>query len=417
MAHDVFISYSSKDRPFAQQIARALEQQGLDVWLDRDEIRAGIKWSSAIQQGLDQSSVIVVIITPDSMASKNVEDEWQYFLDKRKPIVPILHRPTDNIHFQLMRIQYVDFVNNPFEDASQRLLYELRQHTAAKASAPSQIASRPASQPVPTATASNPQRNLILPVIGGVAVIAVIVIGFLLSRGTNVPSSQTATPTTRHVVLATLPADATEIAADTTAEPTVEATAEATQEPGTGVLLDIPYVSQFADDAPFTNDDGPAALLMILRWYAQNYPDSTTARRVNGLTVEAVSLAAGMTAESNHVDFGALATAARSYAPSKFCRPISRERIFEELDNGRPVLILVNFKALRPELTYVGGHTVLVAGYDAQNVIIYDPHNLDVAPDPKIIPVSYEFFDTVITNIPGLQPTAQAIIFGEQNEC
>src|SRR5258707_15800408 len=127
MKNDVFISYSSKDRPFAQQLARALEQQGLSVWIDRDDIRAGIKWSSAIQEGLEQSSVVIIIITRDAMASKNVEDEWQYFLDKRKPIVPILHTPTDNIHFQLMRIQYVDFVNNSFDDAVKLLLYELKQ--------------------------------------------------------------------------------------------------------------------------------------------------------------------------------------------------------------------------------------------------------------------------------------------------
>lgn len=415
MLHDVFISYSSQDRPFAQQIARALEQQGLDVWLDRDDIRAGIKWSSAIQQGLDQSSVMVVIITPDSMASKNVEDEWQYFLDKRKPIVPILHRPTDNIHFQLMRIQYVDFVNNTFEDAAKHLLYELRQHTTAKASVPSQTASRPASQPAATVTASNPQRSLNLPVIG-VVVMALAVMGLLLSRGLNPVDSSTATPTNRQVILVTQPADVT---AEATAEPTVETTTEATPESRIGAQVDVPYVSQFTADAPFANDDGPAALLMILRWYAQQFPDSATARRVSNLTVEAVSRAAGMTAESNFVLFSGLIVAANSYAlPNQFCRDISRERIFAELDNGRPVLVLVNFKALRPELTFIGGHTVVVTGYDAENVIIYDSHGDDGSTDPRIIPVSYESFDSLITNIPQQSlPTSQALIFGEQNAC
>jgi formylglycine-generating enzyme required for sulfatase activity len=112
----IFISYSRKDEIFARRLAASLEQMGGEVWIDVDDIHAGLKWSDAIQQGLDAADVMLVILSPDSMASNNVEDEWQYFLDHRKPVIPILLREA-KIHFQLNRIQWIDFLNQPYERA------------------------------------------------------------------------------------------------------------------------------------------------------------------------------------------------------------------------------------------------------------------------------------------------------------
>lgn len=124
MAH-IFISYSRIDEQFAHRIAAALSDVGADVWIDVEDIPAGMKWSSAIQQGLRTSDVMIIIISPDSMASNNVEDEWQYYLDQGKDVIPIQYRPAD-VHFQLSRIQYVDFHAQEFDTAFSQLHAELR---------------------------------------------------------------------------------------------------------------------------------------------------------------------------------------------------------------------------------------------------------------------------------------------------
>jgi Tol biopolymer transport system component len=121
----IFISYSRKDETFARRLARSLSDLGADIWIDVEDIPAGMKWSSAIQQGLTVSDVLLVLLSPDAMRSSNVEDEWQYFLDKRKPIIPVLARPTDNIHFQLNRLQYIDFYRQPYDAALVQLHEEL----------------------------------------------------------------------------------------------------------------------------------------------------------------------------------------------------------------------------------------------------------------------------------------------------
>jgi hypothetical protein len=121
----IFVSYSRKDADFARKLAKSLSDLGADVWIDVEDIPAGLKWSSAIQQGLQTSEAMIVVISPDSMASTNVEDEWQYYLDQKKPLIPVLFNPAD-LHFQLSRIQYIDFHNQYYEMAFEQLRTQLQ---------------------------------------------------------------------------------------------------------------------------------------------------------------------------------------------------------------------------------------------------------------------------------------------------
>jgi len=113
----VFISYSRADEDFARRLATDLDRLGAEVWIDVDDIPPGANWSTAVQQGLDACDALVLVISPDSMTSKNVEDEWQYVRDECKAILPVLWRPAPKLHFQLRRIQYVDFHRQDYDTA------------------------------------------------------------------------------------------------------------------------------------------------------------------------------------------------------------------------------------------------------------------------------------------------------------
>lgn len=125
----IFVSYSRQDEAFARKMAVWLAKTlGLGVWIDVDDIQPGVKWSAAIQDGLDNCEVMVVIVTPEAMQSVNVEDEWQYFIDLGKPVVPILLRSAP-IPYQLRRIQYIDFsVRDEYNESLRLLIVELRRH-------------------------------------------------------------------------------------------------------------------------------------------------------------------------------------------------------------------------------------------------------------------------------------------------
>ncbi len=120
----IFISYSRNDQSFATQLAASLSIGGADVWIDVEDIPAGMNWSRAIQEGLDTSDAMLVVVSPEAMTSRNVEDEWQYFIDNQRTILTVRHRPA-KLHYQLNRIQYVDFHDQPFDAAFWKLVAEL----------------------------------------------------------------------------------------------------------------------------------------------------------------------------------------------------------------------------------------------------------------------------------------------------
>ncbi len=120
----IFISYSRGDVDFARLLASALSDAGADVWIDVEDIPAGMKWSRAIQEGLDTAEAMLVVVSPQAMESHNVEDEWQYFMDQGKPVIPIWWKPA-KMPFQLHRLQYVDFQGQSFDQGFTLLLREL----------------------------------------------------------------------------------------------------------------------------------------------------------------------------------------------------------------------------------------------------------------------------------------------------
>jgi hypothetical protein len=71
---DVFISYSTKDKPTAQRLAGTLMVRGLSVWWDT-ELVGGERFREVIVQQLEAAKVIMVLWSPSSVQSRFVIDE------------------------------------------------------------------------------------------------------------------------------------------------------------------------------------------------------------------------------------------------------------------------------------------------------------------------------------------------------
>src|SRR5262249_15492114 len=72
----LFTTYARKDKVFAKRLADDLSKSGLQIWMDTRDIPAGNKWDREIQNGLDTSNIMLVLLSPASVASENVTDEW-----------------------------------------------------------------------------------------------------------------------------------------------------------------------------------------------------------------------------------------------------------------------------------------------------------------------------------------------------
>lgn len=108
----IFVSYSSEDRPFAVGLTKALQKLGANVWIDRLGIGLGENWDNAIEEALEKSETFMVILSPTSVESRNVQDEVSIAINRDKKFVPILIKQCE-LPMRWQRRQYADLLNDP----------------------------------------------------------------------------------------------------------------------------------------------------------------------------------------------------------------------------------------------------------------------------------------------------------------
>ncbi|MEM9548870.1 MAG: toll/interleukin-1 receptor domain-containing protein [Bacteroidota bacterium] len=106
----IFISHSHKDADFAELLKLRLEKEQISSWIDNERLKIGQDWREEIDEGINNSLAVIVIITPNSKISEYVTYEWAYAWGKGKKIFPILLEQTE-LHPRLESLQFLNFTN------------------------------------------------------------------------------------------------------------------------------------------------------------------------------------------------------------------------------------------------------------------------------------------------------------------
>ena len=80
----VYLSYSSKDKDLASDIASRLSEEGYDVWNWQEELFPGDNWAKNLGEALEQSDAMIVLISKDSMDSWVVRKEISYAIGSQR---------------------------------------------------------------------------------------------------------------------------------------------------------------------------------------------------------------------------------------------------------------------------------------------------------------------------------------------
>ncbi|AVT30124.1 hypothetical protein C6361_12155 [Plantactinospora sp. BC1] len=119
MAHDLFLSYSRKNKRFIDRLAADLREHHVDVWLDTIEIEVGDLIHLTIEQGIEQSRYFCLALSPASLRSyyvRGIEFETAFarmVRERRESfILPILIQRVDEpLPARLAGRAYLDFTN------------------------------------------------------------------------------------------------------------------------------------------------------------------------------------------------------------------------------------------------------------------------------------------------------------------
>jgi TIR domain len=128
--HQVFISYSKKQRHEADEIAQEIKSNhNVNVWIDYSGLSAGEVWRREIDEAIKRSSLIIVLVSSDSVNSQYVTYEWAYALGMGRRILPILLEDTA-LHPRLEEIQYLRKERDDFLEELHKILQNLEYPTA-----------------------------------------------------------------------------------------------------------------------------------------------------------------------------------------------------------------------------------------------------------------------------------------------
>ena len=118
MAHDVFISHSTSNRPVANAVCAALESIGIRCWIAPRDVMPGRSYSGEITRAIQQSRAFVLIFSEHSNNSEQVLREVQLAANSRLHIVqfridPV--SPSDDLEYYLSGPHWLDAVTPPLD--------------------------------------------------------------------------------------------------------------------------------------------------------------------------------------------------------------------------------------------------------------------------------------------------------------
>ncbi len=124
MTHDVFITYSSKDRATGDAVCAALEAREIDCWIAPRNLLPGRSWGGAIIEALEQSRFLVLVYTSNSNNSQQVLREIERAVSKNITIIPLrldITPLSTDLEYFLSSCHWMDAVSPPLEKHLEKL--------------------------------------------------------------------------------------------------------------------------------------------------------------------------------------------------------------------------------------------------------------------------------------------------------
>ncbi|MBQ8328103.1 MAG: TIR domain-containing protein [Lachnospiraceae bacterium] len=145
--HDVFISYSSKNKNIADAIVADLEQNNIKCWYAPRDIYPGEDWAGAIKNAIGSTKIFVLVFTDESNRSHQVTNEVTLAVNGGKIIIPFRLSGSDmndTLQYYLSSVHWLDAVSQPLNQNIETLRKQISALLDIEESADKKAAAMPA---------------------------------------------------------------------------------------------------------------------------------------------------------------------------------------------------------------------------------------------------------------------------------
>jgi WD40 repeat protein len=129
MAHDVFISHSSRDKTVADAVCATLESAGIRCWIAPRDVQPGRSFAGEITRAIQQSEIMVLVFSAYSNDSDQVLREVQLAVNAHLHIIQFrienVHL-NDDLRYFLSTPHWLDALTPPLEVHIERLTASIK---------------------------------------------------------------------------------------------------------------------------------------------------------------------------------------------------------------------------------------------------------------------------------------------------
>jgi hypothetical protein len=118
MAHDVFISYSSRDKPTADAICATLESKQVRCWIAPRDVLPGVDYAESLIEAINECKVMLLVFSGNANESSQVSREVERATSKGVTIIPVRIedvRPSRSLEYFLSSPHWLDAITPPLE--------------------------------------------------------------------------------------------------------------------------------------------------------------------------------------------------------------------------------------------------------------------------------------------------------------
>ena len=105
----IFVSYAHVNKSAVFPLIRQLHEKGYRIWYDNG-IPPSSEWADTIMEKLEKSALMLLFVSPESVASDNVKDEFHSALNEKIPILPVFLKETPLVGGFKLRLPRYEWV-------------------------------------------------------------------------------------------------------------------------------------------------------------------------------------------------------------------------------------------------------------------------------------------------------------------
>jgi len=124
----IFLAYSREDwERFVASLTVSLQDAGLNVWVEQYLSPGDPDWREAVDQALQECWLMVIVMSPRSLALNHLKSAYRHFMNQDKPVIPLVYEPLVTLPIELARQRIILHDRKNPRRSVHKLIYEIKE--------------------------------------------------------------------------------------------------------------------------------------------------------------------------------------------------------------------------------------------------------------------------------------------------